>query len=211
LSAGVAHEVNNPLASISSLIQMMQAKPDLDRNTKEKLMLISTQIQRITQVTKDMMDFARVRPAAKSLVNINEIIETSLRLASFDKSFQKLRLEKFLAENPPEIFADADRLQQVFLNLFLNARDAMPEGGELKIKTVSADNEIQIEITDSGNGIEPDDLKKIFDPFFTTKSAGKGTGLGLAVCYGIIIAHGGRIEVVSHNSIGTSFVIFLPV
>ena len=110
LSAGVAHEVNNPLASISSLIQMMQAKPNIDADTNEKLKLISTQITRITQVTKDMMDFARVRPAAKSLININEIIEISLRLASFDKSFQRLELKKVLSSNLSEILADADQL-----------------------------------------------------------------------------------------------------
>lgn len=211
LSAGVAHEVNNPLASISSLIQMMQAKPDLDDGTREKLSVISTQIQRITRVTKDMMDFARVRPAAKNPVNINEIIETSLRLASFDDSFKKLQIKKFPTENLPAIFADADQLQQVFLNLFLNARDAMPDGGSLKIETGQIDGEIRIEIADAGNGIASDNLKKIFDPFFTTKSAGKGTGLGLAVCYGIITAHGGRIEAASNKSDGTSFMIFLPV
>ncbi len=211
LSAGVAHEVNNPLASISSLIQMMQAKPNLDKNTQEKLLLISTQIQRITQVTKDMMDFARVRPAAKNPVDVNEIIETSLRLACFDNSFKKLRVEKFPAENLPAILADNDQMQQVFLNLFLNARDAMPGGGSLKIKTKQTDGEICIEVADTGNGIAPPDLKKIFDPFFTTKSAGKGTGLGLAVCYGIITAHNGRIEVDSNESGGTSFIIFLPV
>ncbi len=210
LSAGVAHEVNNPLASISSLIQMMQAKPDLDESTKEKLQLISTQIHRITQVTKDMMDFARVRPAAKSKVGINEIVETALRLASFDKSFQKLQLEKDLAENLPETLADADQLQQVFLNLFLNARDAMPDGGKLQIASKQFADEIEIEIADTGNGINKTDLKKIFDPFFTTKTAGKGTGLGLAVCYGIITAHGGRIEASSNKSNGTSFKIFLP-
>jgi len=211
LSAGVAHEINNPLASISSLIQMIQAKPDLDAVTKEKLALISTQITRITQVTKDMMDFARVRPAAKMPVKVDKIIETVLRLASFDKSFQKLNLEKNLTENLPEIFADTDQMQQVFLNLLLNARDAMPEGGELRIETRQTGGEIEIEIADSGSGINEKDLKKIFDPFFTTKSAGKGTGLGLAVCYGIITAHGGRIEVSSNESNGTSFVISLPV
>ncbi len=209
LSAGVAHEVNNPLASISSLIQMMQRK-DLDSDTKEKLKLISTQIARITQVTKDMMDFARVRPAAKSFVEINEIIEKSLRLASFDKSFQKLGLTKDFDENLPEILADSDQLQQVFLNLLLNARDAMPSGGELLIETAQTENEIFIEISDSGIGIDKKDLKKIFDPFFTTKSAGNGTGLGLAVCYGIITAHGGKIEASLNESGGTTFTICLP-
>ncbi|MGI8641767.1 MAG: ATP-binding protein [Pyrinomonadaceae bacterium] len=210
LAAGVAHEVNNPLASISSLIQIMQAKQNLDEATTEKLKLISTQIQRITQVTRDMMDFARVRPAAKSLIDINEIIELSLRLASFDKSFQKLSLKKVLANNLAKIFADTDQLQQVFLNLLLNARDAMPDGGELFIKTSQKDSTIVIEIADSGFGIEEKDLKKIFDPFFTTKQTGKGTGLGLAVCYGIITAHDGKIEVSPNNGKGTLFKIYLP-
>ena len=211
LAAGVAHEVNNPLASISSLIQMMQSKQNLDERTAENLKLISTQITRITQVTKDMMDFARVRPAAKSQVDINEILRTSLRLASFDKSFQKLKQQNNLAENLPEVFADGDQLQQVFLNLFLNARDAMPEGGELFIKTRQNNGEVQIEIADSGLGINEKEIKKIFDPFFTTKTAGKGTGLGLAVCYGIITAHGGKIEAVESQSNGAAFLISLPI
>ncbi len=211
LSAGVAHEVNNPLAAISSMIQMMQSKNDLNSETHERLKLISTQIIRITQVTRDMMDFARVRPAAKSLVNVNNVIETSLRLVSFDKSFQRLRLKKEYAENLPTVFADHDQLQQVFLNLFLNARDAMPEGGELFVKTSQSKKEIQALIADSGNGIEEKNLKQIFDPFFTTKPTGKGTGLGLAVCYGIVTAHGGKIEVAANGDGGTKFVINLPV
>jgi signal transduction histidine kinase len=211
LSAGVAHEVNNPLAAISSLIQMMQSKNDLNSETKERLKLISTQIGRITQVTRDMMDFARVRPAAKSLVDINNVIETSLRLASFDKSFQRLHLKKEYAENLPMVFADHDQLQQVFLNLFLNARDAMPVSGELFVKTSQSDKQIQALIADSGNGIEEKNLKQIFDPFFTTKPTGKGTGLGLAVCYGIVTAHGGKIEVVANDDGGTKFVINLPI
>ena len=211
LSAGVAHEVNNPLASISSLIQMMQSKNDLNSETQERLKLISTQIGRITQVTRDMMDFARVRPAAKSLVDVNNVIETSLRLASFDKSFQSLHLKKEYAENLPMVFADHDQLQQVFLNLFLNARDAMPVGGKLFVKTSQSNKQIKALIADSGNGIEEKNLKQIFDPFFTTKPAGKGTGLGLAVCYGIVTAHGGKIEVAANGDGGTKFIISLPV
>jgi signal transduction histidine kinase len=210
LAAGVAHEVNNPLASISSLIQMMQARKNLDDGTAEKLKLISAQIERITRVTKDMMDFARVRPAAKSLVDVNRLIETSLRLASFDKSFQKLRLVKNFADNLPQVFADTDQLQQVFLNLFLNARDAMPDGGELLIKTSDSNEEIKIEIADSGIGIDAQNLPQIFNPFFTTKQTGKGTGLGLAVCYGIITAHGGKIEVSPGDKNGTTFCVVLP-
>jgi two-component system NtrC family sensor kinase len=159
-----------------------------------------------------MMDFARVRQAAKSSVNINKIIETSLRLAGFDKLFQKLKLKKDFETNLPNVFADADQLQQVFLNLFLNARDAMPNGGELLIKTYGEEKFVVIEISDSGVGINDEDFKKIFDPFYTTKSTGSGTGLGLAVCYGIITAHDGKIEVSNNieNNIGTKFTVYLP-
>jgi signal transduction histidine kinase len=213
LSAGVAHEVNNPLASISSLIQMMQSRENLDDETRDRLDLISTQVSRISQVTRDMMDFARTDPPPRSAVNINELIEAGLRLATFDKAFQKLRIVKNLGESLPEVNADPDQLQQVFLNLFLNARDAMPGGGELEITTSHArDNPyLTIAISDTGTGIDAQNAKHIFDPFFTTKPAGKGTGLGLAVCYGIVTAHGGRIEISSNNGCGAKFTVFLPV
>lgn len=211
LSAGVAHEINNPLASISSLVQMLQTKQTLDDETQEMLRLVQTQISRITGVTRDMLNFSKARPATRSAVDVNQILETALRLASFDKSFQKLRLVKKLDEELPKLLADSDQLQQVFLNLLLNARDAMKDGGELEIKTESRDEEIAIEIADTGTGIAPENAKQIFDPFFTTKPTGKGTGLGLAVCYGIVTAHGGKIEAAPNNGSGTRFVVSLPV
>ncbi|MBC7901161.1 MAG: HAMP domain-containing protein [Saprospiraceae bacterium] len=211
LAAGVAHEVNNPLASISSLIQMMRSKtPVGDTGVIENLDLISTQISRITQVTHDLTDFARVRPAAKSPVDINQVIAASLRFASFDESFQKLRIETDLAEDLPSVYADSDQLQQVFLNLFLNARDAMPDGGEISVSTSQDDSDVMVAIADNGTGIDDLTAKKVFDPFFTTKPAGKGTGLGLAVCYGIVTAHGGRIEMESNAPAGTKFIVSLP-
>ncbi|REJ78338.1 MAG: HAMP domain-containing protein [Acidobacteria bacterium] len=210
LSAGVAHEVNNPLASISSLIQMIERNGGVDESISEKLALIQTQISRIKSVTKDMMDFARARPAARTAVDLNEVINTSLRLAGFDKQFQKLELSTELDPNLPAVLADSDQLQQVFLNLFLNARDAMPSGGRLTVRTVQDGGSVGVTIADTGPGIGKEDLKKVFDPFFTTKSSGKGTGLGLAVCYGIITAHGGSLEPES-TSDGTQFTIKLPV
>ena len=210
LAAGVAHEVNNPLASISSLIQMMQANADLDQPTKDKLELISEQIRRITRVTRDMTDFARVRPVAKKETDVNEIIHSSLRLAEFDKAFQSLEIHTALDKDLPTVIADGDQLQQVFLNLFLNARDAMPNGGRLDIATEGKDHEVTISVSDRGPGISNADSKQIFDPFYTTKPPGKGTGLGLAVCYGIVTAHGGRIEVESANGSGSKFRVILP-
>jgi len=218
LAAGVAHEVNNPLASISSLIQILQTRASnsddpKSAETREMLRLISTQIARITQVLREMMDFARARPPARLPLDVRRILEASLRLASFDKDFKRLRVTTEWDQRAPQVSADADQLQQVFLNLLFNARDAMPEGGELFI-TARCDertNELLIEIADTGCGIPPEHQAHVFDPFFTTKPAGTGTGLGLAVCYSIITAHGGRIEIASNNSRGTRVRVALPV
>lgn len=211
LSAGVAHEVNNPLAAISSLVQILQKNENLDQDSLDKLRLIQTQISRIKQVTSDMMDFARVRPVAKKLVNVNEIIDISLRLASFDKSFQQINIQKISSENLPKVLADSDQLQQVFLNILLNSRDAIEKNGKLTVETYERNKFVEIRITDNGKGIKEADFKKIFDPFYTTKSAGNGTGLGLAVCYGIITAHGGNIEVLKTDKNETCFLISLPI
>ena len=213
LAAGVAHEVNNPLASISSLIQMLQTRQGVDAETREMLRLISTQIDRITQVLRDMMEFARARPPERAPVDINRIVEASIRFASFDKAFQRLHLSINNDEDAPLVLADADQLQQVFLNLLLNARDAMPEGGELLIETLydATRHDVVVEISDSGTGIAPEHRAHVFDPFYTTKPAGTGTGLGLAVCYGIITAHGGHIEIAPHNGQGTTVRVRLPV
>jgi signal transduction histidine kinase len=211
LAAGVAHEVNNPLASISSLIQILQAR-NADPETCEQLRLISTQIERITQVLRDMMEFARSRPPQRTPLDINQVIESSLRLASFDKAFQRLRVTKSLGADVPLLLADANQLQQVFLNILLNARDAMPDGGGLELRTHYDDEatEMIVEISDNGAGIAPEHLAHIFDPFFTTKPAGAGTGLGLAVSYRIVTAHGGRIEIAPHNGRGTRVRVRLP-
>jgi signal transduction histidine kinase len=214
LAAGVAHEVNNPLASISSLIQILQSRPLREENeaeAREMLRLVSTQITRISQVLRDMLDFARQRPPARSSLDLARVVESSLRLAAFDKGFKRLRVTTEFDERVPNVSADPDQLQQVFLNLLLNARDAMPEGGDLRV-TLSFDEEageVYAEFADTGHGIPAEVLPHVFDPFFTTKHA--GAGLGLAVCYGIVTAHGGRVSVASGGGLrGTSVRVALP-
>ncbi|MDQ3907335.1 MAG: ATP-binding protein [Acidobacteriota bacterium] len=219
LAAGVAHEVNNPLASISSLVQILQSRlPDAaddkqSAETREMLRLVSQQIARITQVLRDMMDFARQRQPARAPIDIARLLESSIRLASFDKDFKRLKLSTDFDPHAPQVSADSDQLQQVFLNLLLNARDAMPEGGELRVSTRHDARacEVVVEIADTGAGIAPEHLAHVFDPFYTTKPAGRGTGLGLAVCYGIVTAHGGRIELAPDDSRGTRATVALPV
>ena len=210
LAAGVAHEVNNPLASISSLIQMIQTNEDLDPSVKDRLALIAEQIQRISRVTKDMTDFARVRPVARRELDVNDVVLSSLRLAEFDRAFQELDVQLDLHPAEAKVVADGDQLQQVFLNLLLNARDAMPNGGQLNVSTTRTSHDVSVSVTDHGCGIAKSDTRQIFDPFYTTKPSGKGTGLGLAVCYGIITAHSGRIEVESSNGGGATFRVVLP-
>jgi len=214
LAAGVAHEVNNPLASISSLVQILQSRPLREENeaeTREMLRLVNTQIARITRVLRDMTDFARQRPPARLPLDLAKVAEAGLRLASFDKAFKRLDVTTDFDPRAPRVQADQDQLQQVFFNLLLNARDAMPEGGSLNVRTVYDERagEVVVEVADTGAGIAPEHLAHIFDPFFTTKSG--GAGLGLAVCYGIVTAHGGRIEAVRSPSGGTVMRVALPV
>lgn len=210
LAAGVAHEVNNPLASISSIVQIMRKESGHSDETRERLGLISAQIERIKQVTVDMTDLARSKPAARSTLNVNNVVETAIRLATFDRAFQKITVIKRMDAGLPEIVADEDQLQQVFLNLLLNARDAMPDGGTLEISSYSEEPHIVLEFADDGAGIANEMSGRVFDPFFTTKPAGKGTGLGLAVCYGIVTAHGGSIELHSNDPEGAVFRVKLP-
>src|SRR5437868_1152315 len=208
LAAGVAHEVNNPLAAISSLVQTL-LKGEIDQRRREVLSTILAQINRISQILRDLMEFARPKEPCRSPVSLNHIIDYSLRLLMVDKQFKRLNLEKHLDEHLPILDLDRDQMQQVFLNLFLNARDAMPEGGTLSIASrfESESNRVVVEVADTGSGIAPDHLDRIFDPFFTTKPAGKGTGLGLSVCYGIINAHGGELKAVADGN--TRFIISL--
>ncbi|QYO66910.1 ATP-binding protein [Leptolyngbya sp. 7M] len=211
LAAGVAHEVNNPLASVSSMVQMLEREARAKGDDIEQHRLILEQIERIKRVTRDLTDFARVRPAARTEIDINEVVRSSVRLASFDSDFRRFELQLELSDELPSVSADADQLQQVFLNLLLNAKDAMAGSGTIKIRSDAANESIRVSVSDTGSGISFQQKKQIFDPFFTTKPAGKGTGLGLAVCYGIVTAHGGSIDLESDETHGTTFTIRLPV
>jgi signal transduction histidine kinase len=210
LAAGVAHEVNNPLASISSLLQMLQTRPAADAETREMLNLMQGQITRISNVLRDLMDFARTRPPERRPLDINRTVAASLRLARFDKGFNQIALTESYAPDLPLIQADAGQLQQVFLNIFLNARDAMPEGGELRVETRQDAETVAVRVSDTGPGIPAELRARVFDPFFTTKPAGSGTGLGLAICYGLINAHGGQLTINANNGRGATVEIILP-
>ncbi len=213
LTAGISHEIGNPLASISSLVQELRA-PDMDVPEErefrgESLKTINNHIERIANIVRSLGDFARISSTKKTACAIPDILERTLSLVKYDKRFRDIRLTIKISK-VQRILANPDQIQQVFLNLILNAVDAMPQGGSLDITARQDGAFLTIVFTDTGPGIEENAMDKIFDPFFTTKPLGKGTGLGLSICYGIIREHKGTIDFSSKKGEGTSFTIRLP-
>ncbi|MEN6311384.1 MAG: ATP-binding protein [Acidobacteriota bacterium] len=210
LSAGVAHEINTPLTGISSYIQMLQKKLT-DTHYAQLLEKIEAQTDRVGRIVKNLLAFAR-NPSDTSFhkVNIKESIEEILSLIDYKLKNMNIRLELDLAPIPP-VQAQGERLQQVFINIILNALDAMPQGGTLGIRLAEAGDQAVIRISDTGTGIKSEHLPSIFDPFFTTKGIGKGTGLGLSISYAIVKEHEGHIQVESEVGKGSTFIITLPI
>jgi PAS domain S-box-containing protein len=215
LAAGVAHEVNTPLAVISTYAQMLAKQISGDAQKAPLLEKIARQTFRASEIVNSLLNFSRTSPTEFVPVDLNKVIRETVTLVEhqFAKSSVKVDLE--LDENITLIKGSPGKLQQVFLNLFLNARDAMESGGTsgatLAIETGLWNGAARVKVRDSGAGIAPENLARIFDPFFTTKGALKGTGLGLSVSYGIVREHGGDIEVQSHPGKGTEFVLTFPV
>ena len=211
LAAGVAHEVNTPLAVISSHAQMLRKEINPEDSRYKLLEKITKQTFRASEIVNNLLSFSRIHATEFAEINIHQIINDTLSLLEHQFKRAQIRVDRRLLAERPITLGNSGKLQQVFLNLFLNARDAMTDGGELRIRTSSADSKIEIVIADTGIGISTDNIKKIYDPFFTTKTAGKGTGLGLSVSYGIVQEHGGNISVESQLGRGTSFKLEFPV
>lgn len=212
LAAGVAHEINNPLTVALSHIQLLIPKV-ADRETKKDLNIIFKEMMRCTDITQGLLSFSR-ETAKKEIefkeLDINECIESVFFILKHKLAISKIKLVKHFVKRLPKIRGDANQLQQVFLNLILNAIDAMPQGGGLYINTEPIDRKfVRITITDTGIGIVPEDLPRIFEPFYTTKEPGRGVGLGLSISYGIIKDHNGEIEVQSKNGKTTFTITFL--
>ena len=210
LAAGVAHEVNTPLAVISSYSQMLRKQITPGDAGYRLLEKITAQTFRASEIVNNLLSFSRMNAAEFATVNIHKVIGDTLSLLEHPLKTSQIRVSANLLAEAPTVTGNAGKLQQVFLNLFLNARDAMPDGGVLDIRTAIVDGRIEIVVTDSGAGISREHIKKIYDPFFTTKTAGKGTGLGLSVSYGIVQEHGGSISVESSVGNGTSFRLDFP-
>lgn len=214
LTAGISHEIGNPLASISSLVQEIRSlgleSLDDKEFTDTSLKTINSHVERIANIVRSLGDFARISTKEKTVSHIQEILDRTINLVKYDKRFKNVRLIAEIDAVPP-LRVNPDQIQQVFLNLMLNALDAMPDGGILTISTRRKGGAIEIVFRDTGTGIDEKIRDRIFDPFFTTKPFGKGTGLGLSICYGIIREHNGTISVKSKKGQGTAFTIILPV
>lgn len=219
LAAGVVHEINNPLATISACAESLEtrveegafgASPEVD-DLHEYLGLIRSEAFRCKAITNGLLDFSRVRTSDRLMIDLAELIKSSANLIAHQKRGNDINIKFEIEKNLPQINADGGQIQQAIIALATNAIDAMPNGGALTFRAKSANNRVTIEIQDSGIGIAPENLSKVFEPFFTTKEVGRGTGLGLAVCYGIVTEHGGRLSVRSNVGVGTTFTIFLPI
>ena len=213
LVAGVAHELNNPLYSISGLSQLVMDS-DLDETVRGEVAMIHAEAERSVRIVQNLLCFARRNPAGKICVSINAVIEAALDLRRYELSVNNIEVALNLRPELPRTMADEHQIQQVALNLILNAEQSMLEaygGGRLTVATEQVGNMIHLIVTDTGPGIAPENLEKIFDPFFTTKDVGKGSGLGLSICYGIIQEHGGTIRVSSQPPSGATFTVELPV
>jgi len=209
LVAGIAHEINNPLTGILTYSSMAEERDDIDDELRRDLQTITHETQRCAEIVRGLLDFGRESIPSKRFTAIDRLIDKTLALVEHQSIFQDIRINRNYAEGMPEIEVDPNQLEQVFMNMFLNAAHAMPEGGELNIDTWQDSDKMMIAISDSGSGISADNIPKIFDPFFSTKDQ-QGTGLGLSVSYGIIKNHGGSIEVESTEGVGTRFLISLP-
>jgi signal transduction histidine kinase len=212
LSAKIAHEVNNPLSIISNYLHLCGKSLDNPPRAEEHLEVARQELTRIARIVRQLLDFHRPLKTEKAPVDIQELIDDILALVEWQLVERKIDIERLADDNMPKIIGSAEQLKQVFLNLVINARDFMPEGGKLKILISNHDRETKIKFVDTGPGIPPEHISRVFEPFFTTKDDAAGTGLGLSVCFGIIKEHGG--DIVAGNdpeSGGASFEITLPV
>jgi two-component system NtrC family sensor kinase len=210
LAAGVAHEVNTPLTGISSFVQMLMQGTDADDPKAQVLEKIERQTFRAAKIVNGLLNLARPAQVDSGPVDVNAVINDVLSLLEHQFRTGRIQVRKELAAVSPVVLGIEYKLQQVFLNLFLNARDAMPKGGWLTIVTRTSGSSATVEIADTGSGIPADQLSRIYDPFFTTKDIGKGTGLGLSITYGIVQEHGGSIACDSAPGQGTRFTLTLP-
>jgi two-component system, NtrC family, sensor kinase len=213
LTSGIAHELNNPINNIILTAEALQE--DFSQLPQEEALAyihdVLVQADRASEIVKGLLDFSRSERPEFEPLTITKVVDDTLKLVRNQIILSGIQVDKDIPPETPLIYGDRKSLQQVFLNLFINAVQAMPDGGTLTIGVHTEDGQLKINVQDTGAGIEPGDLPHIFDPFYTTKEVGRGTGLGLSVTYGIIEKHGGHIEAHSNKGEGTTFTIVLPI
>jgi two-component system NtrC family sensor kinase len=216
------HEINNPLATIAACAESLSLRVDDLRDAgyeispefSEYLTIVDAEVSRCKRIVDGLLDFSRPRPATKTNVDVNMVIQQTLFLLKHHARFKKLTVNSELAPEMGDfVHANPEQLVQVFMALLLNAVDAMEERGTVVLRTriAAADRAVIAEVIDDGSGIPRSEVPKIFEPFYTTKAPGRGTGLGLSICYAIISEHGGRIEVDTATGKGSVFRIVLPI
>ena len=213
MATGIAHEINNPLTAVIGFAQLLM-DANIPDDVKEDIAIIYKEAQRAAEVAKSLLVFARKHEPAREPTDINHAIEEMLKLRAYEQRVNNIQVNTRFDPELPTAIADYSQLQQVFLNIIINAESAMLQahnGGILTITTQKANGTIKISFTDNGPGIAKENLERVFDPFFTTKEVGKGTGLGLSVCHGIVVQHGGRIYARSRLGKGATFVVELPI
>jgi len=210
LVAGIAHEINNPLTGILMFANLTSNSPNLDPSLKNDLTVIMNEANRCAKIVNGLLDFSRESIPQKKPASLNSLIEATIVLIGHQAIFDNIHFVRNYQPDLPLIPVDENQIEQVFINVLLNAGQSIPNGGSIRIETYTENEEFNcVKITDTGTGITEENLGKIFDPFFTTKND-KGTGLGLSISYGIIERHGGKIEVQSNVREGTTFTIKLP-
>jgi signal transduction histidine kinase len=214
LSAGIAHELNNPLATICLRVESALARTAADDPRRRALEVIQQEAKRMGDLVSNLLQFSRRGADVRSTVDIGEELTKATELIDHHLRKRAVRVAHHYDPQAPAIAADRQKLRQVFLNLLTNAADAMPQGGELRLKVALATLEnnqpgVAIEVTDTGQGIKPEHLPSVFEPFFTTKEEGKGTGLGLAICRRIVQEHGGQMVIESQPGLGTTVRVLL--
>jgi two-component system, NtrC family, sensor kinase len=212
LSAGIAHEINNPLTGVIGFSELLLEK-DLPADIKADVETINREAKRTAVIVKGLLTFSRKQGTDKSPVDINTVIRWVLQMRSYEQRVNNIEAVDCLASDLPQIMGNGAQMQQVFINLIVNAEQAMTEAhgkGKLTITTTQAGDKVRVSVSDDGPGISPESMRKLFTPFFTTKEVGKGTGLGLSICHGIVTEHGGRIYAESEPGKGATFIIELP-
>jgi two-component system, NtrC family, sensor kinase len=216
LAAGVMHEINNPLATIGACVAAIQGKLEDGQGTTaalgEYLDIIDREVERCSKIVDGLLDFSRPKGQSKAPLSVHALVDETLFLLKHHQRFKRMAVDRKLEPALPRILGNKEQLIQALMALLLNAVDAMEQTGRLAVRAARGqrDDEVVVEVEDTGVGIPREDQSKIFEPFYTTKQPGRGTGLGLSICYGIVEDHRGRIEVDSSPGRGATFRVYLP-